>query len=120
MLQSSTIKGVVSQSSRIIGVISKEPCLIGVISNTVLKGVISTGINLIGVVSKQPCLSGVISKPLGYVDYTGDYEVTPSTNKQSLYTRDKHMVDDVTVKAIPYFEVSNNSGGKTITIGIEV
>lgn len=42
--------------------------------------------------------------------YTGDYEVTPMTHTQILYTNDKLMTDDVTVKEIPYFETSNENG----------
>ena len=49
--------------------------------------------------------------------YDGDYEVTPKISEQTLATKDKFMSDDVTVKAIPYAEVTNKSGGKTATIG---
>lgn len=42
--------------------------------------------------------------------YAGDYEVTPMTHTQILYTNDKLMTDDVTVKEIPYFETSNENG----------
>ncbi len=49
--------------------------------------------------------------------YEGNYDVTPKASEQSLATKDKFMFDNVTVKAIPYAEVTNNSGGKTATIG---
>lgn len=49
--------------------------------------------------------------------YTGDYEVTPTPSEQILETKDKRMLDDVTVRAIPYFEVQNQTGGKTVYIG---
>lgn len=51
--------------------------------------------------------------------YTGNYEVTPKTETQTLETKDRFMVDDVTVKSIPYFEMDNNKG-TTVFIGNEV
>ena len=52
-------------------------------------------------------------------DYEGDYSVTPKIDEQILPTKDTSMVDDMTVEAIPYHEVTNPQGGKTITIGFE-
>lgn len=52
--------------------------------------------------------------------YDGNYTVTPAVTEQTLKTAQKKMVADVTIKKIPYFEVSNNSGGTTATIGNEV
>lgn len=51
--------------------------------------------------------------------YEGSYNVTPRKREQVLHTKDKSMSQDVKVFAIPYNEVSNPFGGKTITIGIE-
>lgn len=52
--------------------------------------------------------------------YTGLYTVTPATyNEQILGTKNKTMSDNVTVERIPVYEVANNSGGNTLTIGIE-
>ena len=48
--------------------------------------------------------------------YTGAYTVTPKPAAQRLATRQKRMTDDVTVQAIPYYEVSNESG-TTVTRG---
>lgn len=50
-------------------------------------------------------------------NYEGSYEITPRVVEQMLETKDKSMVDDVTVNAIPYVEVSNVGGGFTATIG---
>ena len=50
-------------------------------------------------------------------NYEGSYEITPRVVEQMLETKDKSMVDDVTVNAIPYVEVSNIGGGYTATIG---
>ena len=48
--------------------------------------------------------------------YGGSYEVTPKTVAQTLETKDKKMKDNVSVLAIPYFEVSNTDG-TTVIIG---
>lgn len=48
--------------------------------------------------------------------YEGEYEVTPRADPQILDTKAKKMVDDFTVKAIPYFETSNEKG-TTVIIG---
>ena len=71
---------------------------------------------LSGSVVSEGALSGSLSMPVGYKDYTGPYEVTPKVESQSLSTADKHMVHDVTIEPIPYYEVSNQNG-KTIIIG---
>ena len=52
--------------------------------------------------------------------YKGAYEVTPKVDAQVLPTAQKLMADDVTVKAIPIYDVSNNSGGSTVYIAREV
>lgn len=49
--------------------------------------------------------------------YTGDYDVTPKVDPQSLATKDKFMTDDVRIHEIPYFDVGNTSGGSTVYIG---
>ena len=52
--------------------------------------------------------------------YTGEYTVTPKIHEQTLLTAQKLMTENVMIQAIPYFETSNSSGGKTIYIGMEV
>lgn len=52
--------------------------------------------------------------------YEGDYEVTPKVEGQELKTMHKYMTQDVTVHAIPFFEVSNTSGGNTVYIANEI
>ena len=49
--------------------------------------------------------------------YEGEYEVTPRVNEQTLPTTKKFLEKDVKIEKIPYFEVSNSSGGTTVTIG---
>lgn len=88
------------------------------------------GASLVGKITAQGCLSasinaccslvGTIAYSRGYADYMGDYEVTPKVTEQSLETKDKHMTDNVMIKSIPFFNVSNTSGGSTAYIGSEV
>lgn len=56
----------------------------------------------------------------GGVPYEGDYIVTPSVSEQTMATKSKVMKDDVTIRAIPFYNVSNQSGGTTAYIGSEV
>lgn len=50
-------------------------------------------------------------------EYPGPYTVTPTREDQTLNTRNKIMAANVTVFEIPYVEVRNPVGGKTVTIG---
>lgn len=52
--------------------------------------------------------------------YKGDYTVTPKTEKQELATRQKFLTENVKIKEIPFFEVSNLEGGQTVFIGKEL
>ena len=49
--------------------------------------------------------------------YEGEYIVTPTVSNQTMATKNKLMINDVTIEAIPYAEVTNNSGGTTVSIG---
>lgn len=50
--------------------------------------------------------------------YEGTYEVVPNVfDNLILETKDKRMIDNVTVTQIPFSRVSNTSGGSTVTIG---
>lgn len=74
----------------------------------VITGNASSSDSIMGVVSHGPTNNCKM--------YSGDYEVTPKIQEQVLNTYDRHMNDDVTIKAIPYFEVSNEQG-QTVIIG---
>ena len=52
----------------------------------------------------------------GAEEYAGSYEVTPKVESQILPTEDRIMKQNLTVKEIPYYAVSNNFG-QTIVIG---
>lgn len=85
----------------------------GVIKNQygVLKGKIRSEISI----------SATVRYPIDVCipTYDGNYQVVPKSTEQLLSTKDKQMTDDVTIKAIPYFETSNEDG-ITIFIGSEV
>lgn len=52
--------------------------------------------------------------------YTGSYEVTPKAHtSQTLETANKIMTDDVTISEVPFYNVSNSSGGLTSYIAKE-
>lgn len=74
-----------------------------------LKGSITTKEKISGFVN----VGGMISQE----PYEGSYEVTPTIEQQILQTKNKTMVDDLTIKSIPYAEVTNTSNGITVTIG---
>ena len=53
--------------------------------------------------------------------YDGEYVVTPKAFvEQTLETKNKSLVEDVTVLEIPYSEVTNPEGGKTVNIAYEL
>lgn len=61
-----------------------------------------------------------VTEYIGGEKYEGEYAVTPKVEAQTLPTKEKVMVDDMTINAIPFFNVSNTSGGSTVYIGKEV
>lgn len=52
--------------------------------------------------------------------YEGDYAVTPRVVEQTMPTKNRVLVEDMKIKEIPFFNVSNTSGGSTVYIGNEV
>lgn len=65
----------------------------------------------------QMNITEAIFMPRDTDNYPGPYVVDPKSYPQYLATQDKFMLDDVTVNEIPYNEVSNLSGGLTVSIG---
>ena len=62
----------------------------------------------------------VVSDNVGVDYYKGDYTVTTKFEKQELATRQKFPTENVKIKEIPFFEVSNLEGGQTVFIGKEL
>lgn len=61
-----------------------------------------------------------VTEYVGGEVYEGEYTITPKVLEQKAYTAGKVLTDDITVFAIPYYDVSNASGGSTVYIGNEV
>lgn len=88
------------------------------------KGKIASAITDKGVETDAEAAFDTMAENIGKIEggeagetYDGDYTVTPRVFEQNLATKAKVMADNVTVLAIPYSEVSNSEGGKTVTIG---
>lgn len=55
-----------------------------------------------------------------YKKYDGEYDVTPTVDGQTLKTANKLMEQDVNIRAIPFYEVSNAFDGETVYIAKEI
>lgn len=82
-----------------------------------LRGSITSSGTLTGSIVKTGTLVGHAVLNTEYKVYTGDYSVTPKVDPQTLSTSDKLMTQDMKIKAIPYYSVSNEYNGETIIIG---
>lgn len=94
----------------------------GNVSGTkILKGSISAANPLKGNISSTNTIYGRLGVGSVFMTehevYEGPYQVTPAVTSQTLDTSNKLMQSDVLVEGIPYAEVTNNSGGKTASIG---
>ena len=87
-----------------------------------ITGEVAIGAALKGTAASKVSVAGNLaaSYETKITAYEGDYEVTPKVDGQELKTKHKYMTDDVTVHAIPFFEVSNTSGGNTVYIANEI
>lgn len=74
---------------------------------------------LIGTLSAPNSLRGTLAKnAYDPLPYDGEYEVVSKIDwDETLNTAKKYLSRNIVVKAIPYAEVSNEYGGKTVTIG---
>lgn len=63
---------------------------------------------------------GIVTEVIGgdYPVYSGDNIVTPTMEQQTLNTKNKILLDDVTIKKIPLYETTNLSGGTTVYIAM--
>ena len=84
-----------------------------------ITGVLSVPATIKGNISTSASFIGAISVPV-YPVYDGECNVVPKPNEaQTLETKNKIVKQDITVKEIPYYEVSNTLG-KTVYIGKEI
>ena len=49
--------------------------------------------------------------------YEGEYNVIPTFDKHILETKDRTLLQNVTIEPIPIIKTSNTSGGNTVIIG---
>lgn len=82
-----------------------------------LIGRVHSEIQLVGRIRSEDVIVGRLSKPVGYEEYKGVYNITPKATSQTMDTKNKLMKKDITVEAIPYYEVENVQGGVTVIIG---
>lgn len=115
-LNSDHLEGKVSTSSKIIGSLFNNTFLTGEVvqKNSIIGQVIETK-EINGELSAAYTTSTIPGEP-----YQGNYTVVPKVEQQMLLTKGKTMFDNVVVYKIPYFEVTNNSGGETIYIANEI
>ena len=69
-------------------------------------------------------MTGTIGNGIVKVDgstdpFLGEYEVTPKVDAQTMPCAGKKMLKDVDIKAIPFFETTNEAG-TTVYIAAEV
>ena len=90
----------------------EEPIkIIGKLTTTSIKGIVKDKLRMTANVN--------IERGSSYPTYSGDYNIIPKTQSQTLETKNKLMRDDLSIKEIPYYETSNPYG-ETIYIGNEV
>lgn len=85
-----------------------------------LKGIIKKPASISAAVLQPQNITAAVHQSNSRPDvekYSGPYEATPTKAAQIMPTKDKLLKEDFTVKAIPFFEVTNAANGKTITIG---
>lgn len=114
------IAGVVSEGVRLKGNVSEAYSILGKIGNVCkLKGKIKETLGFNGFMKEPSSLKGSATYSISHGDiivYDGKYEVIPSTENQILSTKFKKLMENITVHATPFSEVSNEAGGYTITI----
>lgn len=59
--------------------------------------------------------TAVVSTP----EYAGPYDITPLLSAQTLPTAKRLLQQNITIKKIPQYEVTNDSNGYTLIIGEE-
>ena len=66
------------------------------------------------IVQLECCIS---KSPVTIPAYDGEYDFFPDQNEHIIQTKGRLMQNNMIFREIPYEEVSNNSGGTTVTIG---
>lgn len=81
-------------------------------------------IKIRGDITARSTISGSIShlnKEEPVPKYEGNYTILPLAFQDTvLLTKNKKMTDNVIIKEIPYYEISNSSGGSTVYIAGQI
>lgn len=96
----------------------------GISANGILIGDASRNAELEAELSPNGIISDMLIGTINiihgeYPAYEGLYEVTPRAEAQTIETAKKLLEDDISIKAIPYYDVSNQYG-RTIYIGGDI
>lgn len=94
--------GEVKTKASIVGTLEAKASVVGEVSTKTIIGEVELG--------------RVTIRHSDYPDYDGDYDITPAASEQTLETTNKTLREDLTIKPIPYYDVSNEYG-RTIYIG---
>lgn len=117
------LNGCISLDTPIDGYLSGESALNGELCfDGSLQGQIALNNSLAGYLSNNASLHGELSSGAIVVipedPYIGDYVVDSTVlSDKILKTKNKVLMDNVTIKPVPTYEVSNTSGGYTFYIG---
>lgn len=112
---------ILSPGDSVNGAAANEQPLSGSITESApIFGNVAQDAELCGSLQSDLVVIGDITAGHKVAPYEGDYEVTPHVEGQELKTKHLYMTEDVTIHAIPFFEVSNKSGGNTVYIANEI
>ena len=96
--------------------LESTPTMIGTLSeDKVIVGTLCKSESLVSTLSKDKELIAILSTRIEN-QYNGSYVFTPSKEDQTIDTDYRLLTQDLTIKGIPYYEVSNEHG-ITIIIG---
>lgn len=85
-----------------------------------IHAVIKMGGGISATIKKGGGITAAIGKGNGdYPIYSGEYEVAPTLEEQRLETANKLLKDDVKIKAISRYDVTNTAGGTTVYIATQ-
>lgn len=116
-----SVNGAAANEQPLSGKITESAPIYGnVTQDVILSGDVANETPLCGSLQSDLVVVGDIAAGNKVAPYEGDYEVTPQVEGQELKTKHLYMTEDVTIHAIPFFEVSNTSGGNTVYIANEI
>lgn len=116
VLQTAVIEGTISNGGSVSGAMASTATLQGnVLQPAVIEATISDGGSISGAMASIATLQGNVNKSTP-ANYTGEYEVTPSDEMQTLPTTDKMLGHDIVVNPIPSNYGKITWDGHTLTV----